>query len=69
MATLVELQAAVATDTTVTASAITLLQGLAAQITAAAGDPAALDAIVQDLNANTTALAEAVAANTPAAPA
>jgi len=67
MADLTELQAAVAADTSVTASAVTLLQGLAAQLAAAGTDPAALAAIVSDLNENTDALAAAVAANTPAA--
>lgn len=62
------LQAEVANNTTVESSAIALIKGLAAQITAAGTDPAALAAIVSTLQANDTALAAAVAANTVAAP-
>lgn len=63
------LTAEVAQDTTVEASAVTLIQGLAAQITAAGTDPAKLSALTASLTASSTALASAVAANTPAAPA
>jgi hypothetical protein len=45
------------------------LQGLSAQLAAAGTDPAALDAIKASLDANTAALAAAVVANTPGAPA
>lgn len=68
MADLSALQNEVANNTTVEASAITLIQGLAAQITAAGTDPAKLAAIVTQLSTNDTQLAAAVAANTPAAP-
>ena len=68
MAILDDLQAAVAVDTDVTSSAITLLQGLAAQLAAAGTDEAALAAIRDSLNTNTQALADAVVQNTPAAP-
>ena len=67
MATLDDLTSAVAADATVTQSAITLLQGLAAQLAAAGTDPVALAALVDEINANTQALADAVVANTPAA--
>ena len=64
---LANLQAQVAQNTTVEASAVTLIQGLAAQITAAGTDPAALSALTSSLNTSATALAAAIAANTPAA--
>jgi len=51
------------------ASAVTLLNGLKAALDAAGTDPAALQALSDSLSANTDALAAAVAANTPAAPA
>lgn len=53
--------------TTVEDSAITLLQGLSAQIAALKNDPAALTALSTQLNAKAADLAAAVAANTPAA--
>jgi hypothetical protein len=62
------LTAQVAQNTTIEASAITLIQGLAAQIAAAGTDPAALAALQASLNASATSLAAAIAANTPAAP-
>lgn len=61
------LKTAVENDATVEASAITLINGLAAQIKAAGTDPAALKAITDHLDTNASALAAAVAANTPAA--
>ena len=63
------LKAAVARDTDVENSAITLLQGLKAALDAAiaANDPAALTALSASLGANSDALAAAVVANTPAA--
>lgn len=67
------LTAAVATETTVDQSAVTLLTQLTAQIQtliAQSGntvDPAALQAIVNTINANATNLASAVTTNTPAA--
>ena len=73
------LQAQVATDTTVEGSALTLIQGISAQIAAATAAAQAAGATPEQLagfaaataqlNANDTALASAVAANTPAAPA
>ena len=65
---LAALQAQVAQNTTIEASAVTLIQGLAAQIAAAAGNPAALTQLTTNLNASAQALAAAITANTPAAP-
>jgi hypothetical protein len=69
MSALTDLQAAVAAEDTVIASAITLLNGLKAQLDAAiaSGDPAALTALSADIAGQTAALAAAVTANTPAA--
>jgi hypothetical protein len=71
MATIDDIKAAVTAADTVEASAITLLQQLATQLQTAinANDPAALQAVVDDINANAKSLGDAVAANTPAAPA
>jgi hypothetical protein len=68
MADLTQITAQVAANTSVEGSAATLIQGLAAQIAAAGTDPVALAALVSQLNTSETALAAAVAANTPAAP-
>jgi uncharacterized coiled-coil protein SlyX len=54
---------------TVIESTITLLNGLSAQLQAAADDPAQLQAIIDQVGAQTDALAAAVAANTPQTPA
>jgi len=68
-----QLQQDVANDTNVVSSAVTLLQSLKAQLDAALalGDPAQIQSqiqqISQSLEANSTALAQAVVANTPAA--
>jgi hypothetical protein len=64
---LTALQAAVAKDTEVDASAITLLGGLAQMLRDAAADPAKIAEIAAALDANAQALADAVVANTPAA--
>ncbi len=66
MADLTALQAQVAASVTVEQSAITLIQGLAAQIAAAGTDPAALAALVTQLNTSAAALGAAITANTPA---
>ena len=63
------LTAQVAANTSVISSALTLIQGLAAQLASAGTDPVALQALYDSLAASDTALAAAVAANTPAAPA
>ena len=52
----------------VEASAVTLIQGIIAKLEAAQGDSAAIAQAVQDLKDGTQPLADAVAANTPAAP-
>ncbi len=64
---LTDLQAAVAQEITVEQSAITLLNGLAAQLAAAGTDPAALQTLHDQILASSNALAAAVTANTPAA--
>ena len=66
---LTDLTTQVAQNTTVEAGAVTLIQGLAAQIAAAGTDPVALQALHDSLNTSATALAAAIAANTPASPA
>lgn len=68
MATLADVQAAVTAEDTVVDSAITLLNGLAAQIAALQPNQAAIDALAADVSGKTAALAAAVTANTPAAP-
>lgn len=60
---------AVAAETSVDQSAITLLGNLSAMLTAAKNDPAAIQAIADQITANQTALAAAVVANTPVTPA
>jgi len=64
--TLDELKAKVDAEGTVEQSAITLLQGLSAQLTAAKNDPAQIQAIADEIDANSASLAAAVSANTPA---
>lgn len=61
------LTAQVAANTTVIESALTLIQGLKAKLDAAGTDPAALKALSDSLAAEDQRLADAVAANTPAA--
>lgn len=65
---LTNLEAAVARDKTVNESAITLLNGLSQALKDAKDDPAAIQAIIDQLDSQQQALADAVAANTPAAP-
>jgi hypothetical protein len=66
-----QLRASVAANTSVTASALALIQGFKAQLDAARASPddvaGALTELSASLDANDTALAAAVAANTPAA--
>ena len=71
MATLAELQVKVDQVTQVEASAVTLIDGLAAQISAlvaSGGSPAAFQSLAEELTASSNALAAAVTANTPAQP-
>jgi len=63
------LQDQVAASETVEASAVLLIQGIAARIAAAGADPAALEALTTSLKTSADALSAAVTANTPAAPA
>jgi hypothetical protein len=67
MAELDDLTAQVAANTTVSQSALTLINGIAARITAAGTDPAKLAALTASLKSDDDALAAAVTANTPAA--
>lgn len=71
MSALTNLQAQVHSNTTVLQSAITLIQGLKAALDAAiaSGDPAALQALSDELGTSDQALSDAITANTPAAPA
>lgn len=66
------LRAAVAANTTVTGSAIELLNGLYDKLVELLAqetiDPAAVQALADELSAQTQALAAAVTENTPAAP-
>jgi hypothetical protein len=68
LADLTQLMTDVTTNGTVIGSAVTLLQGLSAALAAAGTNPAQLAALQQQLESDTTALANAVVANTPAAP-
>ena len=68
MAALDDLTAQVAANTTVEASAVTLIQGLAAQLAAAGTDPAKLASLQASLKTSADSLAAAITANTPAAP-
>lgn len=63
-----DVQTAVAAQSTVEDSVITLLNGINQQLQAAiaANNPAALDAVVASITANTQKLTDAVTANTPA---
>lgn len=56
----------VAENTSVTQSAITLLQGLKAKLDAAGTDPVKLKELSDSLDASNKALADAVTKNTPA---
>jgi hypothetical protein len=67
MANIQALQDAVAQQTTVVQSIVTLLDGIAQQLRDAGSDPEAIDAVIDALEANTQSLAEAVARNTTAA--
>lgn len=68
--TIQELRDQVAAQRTVIDSAVTLLKGLHSQLDSAiaANDPAAIQAVADDLKTQTTTLASAVIENTPATP-
>ncbi len=67
MATIADLQVEVAKVKTVEASAVILLKGLSQQLkdALAANDPAAIQAVIDDLDTGTNDLAAAVTENTP----
>lgn len=69
MATMEDLKASVQKNTDAEASVITLLKGISQQLkdAQAANDPAAIQAVIDQIDANTAAAAAAVVANTPAA--
>jgi hypothetical protein len=62
------LKTQVASNNDLVKSAIALIQGIAAQILATAGDKAAATQLAADLKASDDALAAAIAANTPPSP-
>lgn len=66
--TLDELKTKVEAENTVIDSAMTLLNGLSAQIRDLSTDPAKLQALADEIDAKTAALSASVAANTPATP-
>ena len=68
MADLSALAAEVSENTDAVNSASALLSSLSQQLRDAAGDPAAVQALADQLDANNAALSDAVAANTPADP-
>lgn len=69
MATPLEtLEEQVTRTTTVATSAITLLNGLSAEIVKLKNDPVKLQAFADSLKSSADAMAEAIVANTPAAP-
>lgn len=70
MATLEDLAGEVSANGNAVSSAVQLLNGLSQQLrdAVAQNDPAAINALADQLDANTAALSEAVTANTPAAP-
>ena len=68
VATIADLKAAVEANGVVVQSAIVLIEGIAQALkdAIAANDPAAVQAVLDQLTAEKQALADAVAANTPA---
>mgnify|MGYP001312214451 CR=1 FL=1 len=68
MTDLTALTAQVQANTDIEQSAILLIKGLADQIAAAGSDPIAIADLVTKLKVSATALAAAIAANTPVAP-
>lgn len=66
-ASLDKITAEVAETKTVMQSAVVLIAGLAGQIRDLKDDPAALSALADSLDTDSSALADAVTANTPAA--
>lgn len=68
MATMEDLKTSVQKNTDAEGSVIALLQGISQQLkdAQAANDPAAIQAVIDQIDANTAAAAAAVVANTPA---
>lgn len=68
MATINDLKAAVERNTSVDDSVLTMLTGLVQQLkdAQANNDPAAIDQLIAQLDANTQKMTDAVTANTPA---
>ena len=64
-----DLKASVQRNTDAEAAVVTLLQGISQQLkdALAANDPAAIQAVIAQIDTNTAAAAAAVVANTPAA--
>jgi hypothetical protein len=69
MPELTALTAEVSRNTAVDASAVALLQGLAAKIETLKTNPVALQALADELRSSSDALAAAVVAHTPSEPA
>lgn len=67
MATMNDLRAAVERNTSVDDSVLALLAGISQQLkdAQAQNDPAAIDAVIAQLDANTQKMTDAVTANTP----
>jgi hypothetical protein len=67
MATINDLKAAVERNTSVDDSVLTMLTGLVQQLkdAQANNDPAAIDQLIAQLDANTQKMTDAVTANTP----
>ena len=63
------LKAQVDKNTSIEESAVTLIQGMAAQMQAAKEDPAAIQALADELNASASDLSAAIQANTAPPPA
>jgi hypothetical protein len=70
MATIQDVNAAVAAESSVDDSIITLLNGIVQQLkdAQASNDPAALDVVIAGITANTKKIQDAVTANTPVTP-
>lgn len=70
MATMNDLVIAIQGNTAIDEGVVILLTGLSQQLkdAQASNDPAALEAAIQQIDANTKKLSDAVIANTPAAP-
>ena len=70
MTTIQDINAAIASESSVDDSIITLLNGIVQQLkdAQASNDPAALDVVIAGITANTKKIQDAVTANTPVTP-